>query len=58
MSSFVRCASNAIGTSSEKNVTKDGFVSLSYMFNEPECMAKESVLEPNIETVAVKGICS
>jgi len=43
------------GASSEKTVAGDGFVQLSYLFNEPECMAREVAPEPDIETVAVKA---
>jgi transposase len=43
------------GPSSEKTVAGDGFVQLSYLFNEPECMAREGTPEPDIETVAVKA---
>lgn len=43
------------GPSSEKTVAGDGSVQLSFLFNEPECMAKESAPEPEIETVAVKA---
>ena len=43
------------GSSSEKTVTENGSVQLSYLFNEPECMAKENAPEPDMETVAVKA---
>ena len=43
------------GSSSEKTVTEDGYVQLSYLFNEPECMARESAPDPNIEEIAVKA---
>jgi len=43
------------GSSSEKTVAENGSVQLSYLFNEPECMAKENAPEPDMETVAVKA---
>lgn len=43
------------GPSSEKTVTEDGSVQLSYLFNEPECMARESAPEPDVEAIAVKA---
>ena len=43
------------GASSEKSRADDGFVQLSYLFNEPECMARESQPEPDIEEIAVKA---
>ena len=43
------------GASSEKSQPEDGSVQLSYLFNEPECMARESHPEPDIEEVAVKA---
>ncbi|MGI6634807.1 MAG: transposase domain-containing protein [Christensenellales bacterium] len=43
------------GASSEKTVAEDGFVQLSYLFNELECMAREGAPEPDIETVAIKA---
>ncbi len=43
------------GASSEKSPADDGIVQLSYLFNEPECMAGESHPEPDIEEVAVKA---
>ena len=43
------------GPSSEKTVAGDGFVQLSYLFNEPECMAREGAPEPDVDAVAVKA---
>ena len=43
------------GASSEKSQHEDGSVQLSYLFNEPECMAMESHPEPDTEEVAVKA---
>ena len=43
------------GASSEKSRADDGFVQLSYLFNEPECMARESQPEPDVEEIAVKA---
>jgi transposase len=43
------------GPSSEKTASGDGVVQLSYLFNEPECMAREKAPEPNIEQIAVKA---
>jgi len=43
------------GASSEKSQPEDGSVQLSYLFNEPECMAREGTPEPDIEEVAVKA---
>ena len=43
------------GASSEKSPADDGAVQLSYLFNEPECMARESQPEPGLEEVAVKA---
>ena len=43
------------GASSEKSQPEDGFVQLSYLFNEPECMARENAPEPDVEEIAVKA---
>ena len=43
------------GPSSEKTAMDEGMVQLSYLFNEPECMARESVPEPDVEAIAVKA---
>ena len=43
------------GPSSEKSNPNDGMVQLSYLFNEPECMARENAPEPDMEEVAVKA---
>ncbi len=43
------------GPSSEKTASGDGVVQLSYLFNEPECMARESAPEPDVEQIAVKA---
>ena len=43
------------GSSSEKSPADDRAVQLSYLFNEPECMAGENAPEPDMEEVAVKA---
>ena len=43
------------GASSEKSQPEDGFVQLSYLFNEPECMAGENAPEPDVEEIAIKA---
>ena len=43
------------GPSSEKTASGDGVVQLSYLCNEPECLAREKAPEPNIEQIAVKA---
>ena len=43
------------GPSSEKSAANDGMVQLSYLFNEPECMARENAPEPDMEEVVVKA---
>jgi transposase len=43
------------GASSEKSQAEDGYVQLSYLFNEPECMARENAPEPDVEEIAVKA---
>ena len=43
------------GASSEKTTADEGMVQLSYLFNEPECMAREVALEPDVEAIAVKA---
>ena len=43
------------GSSSEKTASGDGLVQLSYLFNEPECMARESAPEPDVAQIAVKA---
>ena len=43
------------GPSSEKSPAEDGAVQLSYLFNEPECMARENAPEPDVEEIAVKA---
>ena len=43
------------GASSEKSQPEDGSVQLSYLFNEPECMAREGAPEPAVEEIAVKA---
>lgn len=43
------------GASSEKTVQEGGSVQLSYLFNEPECMARVAAPEPEIEEIAVKA---
>ena len=43
------------GASSEKSPADDGVVQLSYLFNEPECMARENTPEPDVEEIAVKA---
>ena len=37
------------GPSSEKTATDEGMVQLSYLFNEPECMSRESAPEADVE---------
>jgi transposase len=43
------------GASSEKSQPEDGYVQLSYLFNEPECMAGENAPEPDVEEIAIKA---
>ena len=43
------------GSSSEKSPADDRAVQLSYLFNEPECMARENAPEPDMEEVVVKA---
>ena len=43
------------GSSSAKSPADDRAVQLSYLFNEPECMARENAPEPDMEEVAVKA---
>jgi len=43
------------GASSEKSQSEDGFVQLSYLFNEPECMTRENAPEPDVEEIAIRA---